>query len=195
MTDAIRLAVTLADVTNALHRSGILHRDIKPSNIGFTTEGVTKLLDFGMARLVARSDTADPVMLHSASGRRSRDAMSQESSTEGRIAGTLPYLSPEAVSGAKPDVTLDLWSICVVLYESLTGTNPAQAATPLMTMQRIATCDFPDIRTHLPDIEAALPAFFEHAFASDISIRPRTAEDLRDRLTALGDRLRVPEVT
>ena len=87
----------LADALAALHEKGFLHGDIKPSNIGFTSNGSPKLLDFGLAR------TAD-------------DAAG--------LGGTLRNASPEALAGRPPDEADDVWSLCVVLYEAVSGRHP-----------------------------------------------------------------------
>ena len=98
--EAVSAIVRLADALATLHDRGFLHGDIKPSNIGFTSNGSPKLLDFGLAR-----ETDDAV-------------------TAG---GTLRYMSPEALSGRLADEADDVWSLCVVLYEMVSGRHPFAA--------------------------------------------------------------------
>ena len=81
----------------ALHEKGFLHGDIKPSNIGFTLEGSPKLLDFGLARSTDDAATAG---------------------------GTLRHVSPEALSGRPAEEADDVWSLWVVLYETVSGRHP-----------------------------------------------------------------------
>ncbi len=95
---AVAVTAALADALAALHETGYLHGDVKPSNIGFTAAGSPKLLDFGLARL---SDDAAPL-----------------------AGGTVSYLSPEVLSGRPADEGNDLWSLCVVLYEMVSGRHP-----------------------------------------------------------------------
>ena len=95
--EAISMTTRLADALAALHEAGYLHGDVKPSNVGFTANGLPKLLDFGLAR---ESDDAD---------------------TTG---GTLRYLSPEVLAGRPADEADDVWSLCVVLHEMVTGEHP-----------------------------------------------------------------------
>jgi serine/threonine protein kinase len=192
----IDLGITLAEVTGALHRAGILHRDIKPSNIAFTADGTAKLLDFGMAQLLEgtasrdRLHTEERSIASTLSGRRRTGEFAiSDRTTEGRIAGTLPYLSPEAVAGETPDPSFDVWSICVVMYEAISGSNPAQAGTPMLTLHRIATCAFPDLRVVMPSADEAMAAFFRRVFSADAEQRPRSAATLRDRLAAVRETL------
>ena len=99
--EAVAVIAALADALATLHDKGLLHGDIKPSNVGFTSNGSPKLLDFGLTR--ETDDTA----------------------TAG---GTLRYLSPEVLSGRLADEADDVWSLCVVLYEMVSGRHPFAAA-------------------------------------------------------------------
>ena len=94
---AVSVAEVLADALAALHETGYLHGDVKPSNVGLTAAGSPKLLDFGLAR-AANDDAAR--------------------------GGTLRYLSPEALSGHAAEEADDVWSLCVVLYEMVSGAHP-----------------------------------------------------------------------
>ncbi len=98
--EAVSAIARLADALATLHDKGLLHGDIKPSNIGFTSNGSPKLLDFGLTR-----ETDDAV-------------------TAG---GTLRYMSPEVLSGRLADEADDVWSLCVVLYEMVSGRHPFAA--------------------------------------------------------------------
>ncbi len=87
----------LAEGLAVLHRAGHVHGDVKPSNIGFTADGTPKLLDFGLARVANDATVAG---------------------------GTLRYLSPEVLDGRPADEADDVWSLCVVLYEMVSGEHP-----------------------------------------------------------------------
>jgi len=120
--EAVLIGIQLADALDHIHHYGIVHRDIKPSNILFTANGVPKLADLGLAKL----------MLSVSERRRLRQA-------EAGI-GTPPYLAPEQVDpSAYGDVDwrADIWQLGVVLYEALTGQNPFMAPTPAEVTGRI----------------------------------------------------------
>ena len=99
--EAAAVAVRLADALEALHGAGYLHGDVKPSNIGFTAHGLPKLLDFGLSRGPHDSEIAG---------------------------GTLRYLSPEVLDGRAAGEADDVWSLCVVLFEMVTGEPPFTGA-------------------------------------------------------------------
>jgi tRNA A-37 threonylcarbamoyl transferase component Bud32 len=86
--EVLALGIRLADALTYMHERGVLHRDLKPSNIGLTSDGVTKLLDFGLSAEV------------------------------GTPAGTLAYLPPEALDGAPPDTAVDIWGLSTVLIQA-----------------------------------------------------------------------------
>ena len=96
-SEAVSMTTRLAEALAALHETGYLHGDIKPSNVGFTADGSPKLLDFGLAR---------------------------ETNDEATLGGTLRYLSPEALAGQPAEEADDVWSLCVVLHEMVSGEHP-----------------------------------------------------------------------
>ena len=95
--EAVSVAETLADALAALHETRHLHGDVKPSNVGLTANGSPKLMDFGLAR-------------------RATDIVTR--------GGTLSYLSPEVLSGRPAEAADDVWSLCVILYEMVSGEHP-----------------------------------------------------------------------
>jgi serine/threonine-protein kinase len=106
--EAIRIAREIAEALDAAHQRGIVHRDLKPANIKITADGVTKVLDFGLAQ-AAPIDTG---------------GVSEASSVDGPstlIRGTAAYMSPEQARGAIVDKRTDIWAFGCVVYEMLTG--------------------------------------------------------------------------
>src|SRR5215469_13731576 len=100
---AAEIAAQVARGLAAAHARDIVHRDIKPSNIGFTAQGVAKVIDFGLARVVSASVGTQ---------------------SQGVTTGTIGYMSPEQTISQPVDARTDVWALGVVLSEMLSGVNP-----------------------------------------------------------------------
>ncbi len=121
------ISIQIADGLQAAHRTGIIHRDIKPANIFVTTHGRVKILDFGLAKLVAAASEVEAEELrgdhphgrpaHPAGGTPIEHTLTRT----GMAMGTAGYMSPEQVRGEKLDARTDLFSFGLVLYEMATG--------------------------------------------------------------------------
>jgi hypothetical protein len=187
LREALGLGVVLADVLDRVHGSGVLHRDIKPSNIGYTGDGVPKLMDFGVAwmphGLEAPLDPHGTVRALLAGGG-STAALPSLTSAD-HIIGTPLYLAPEAVDGADADIAFDLWSLNLTLYESIAGRNPFSGETVFDVFERVRRAEVPDIRCFAPDCPAAVAQFFTRALALDATHRPSSSAELRNRLREL----------
>jgi serine/threonine protein kinase len=114
--EVLRIAIPIADAVARAHAAGIVHRDLKPANVMVGSDGTVKVLDFGLAKLVAQEDGGSPehetVTEEGDAGRLSRPGM---------VAGTAGYMSPEQAAGKKVDGRSDIFSFGAVLYEMVTG--------------------------------------------------------------------------
>jgi serine/threonine protein kinase len=114
--DVLRIAIPIADAVARAHAAGIVHRDLKPANVMVGSDGTVKVLDFGLAKLIAQEEAGSPeqetVTEEGDAGRLSRPGM---------VAGTAGYMSPEQAAGKKVDGRSDIFSFGAVLYEMVTG--------------------------------------------------------------------------
>lgn len=115
---ALSIARQVAAALAAAHAAGVIHRDIKPENIMVRRDALVKVLDFGLAQF-AESGTGE------------------DGGVRGVLMGTVKYMSPEQTRGLPLDARSDLFSLGVVLFETLTGRNPFAASTPTETLAAI----------------------------------------------------------
>jgi serine/threonine protein kinase len=116
--EVLRLGQQLAEGLSAAHGQGVIHRDLKPGNVRLTVDGRLKILDFGLAKQVARgSETA------------TTEAMTE---FHGPV-GTLPYMAPEQLHGDAVDTRTDIWAAGAVLYEMVTGRRHSRRGARLIT--------------------------------------------------------------
>src|SRR5256712_296593 len=113
----LRYGIQIASALARAHDRGIVHRDLKPANIVVTSDGLVKVLDFGLAKQVGSGIFEGPT--------RSL-ASTQDASS---VSGTLPYMAPEILRGDAADYRSDLWALGVVLYEAASGRLPFKGRT------------------------------------------------------------------
>ncbi|MFN8548191.1 MAG: protein kinase [Candidatus Eisenbacteria bacterium] len=114
----LTLAIGITRAVGAAHDAGLTHRDLKPSNILVSSDGVPKVLDFGLVKLrPPRAEEGAP------------EASTLDLSQSGLVVGTFPYMSPEQARGEEVDSRSDLFSLGVLFYEMATGRRPFQGAT------------------------------------------------------------------
>ena len=180
----LTIGIAVADAISAAHQKGITHRDLKPGNIMLgegEQAGRIKVLDFGLAKIVdAPLGAAGASMLPTEA-----PAHTAPITAEGRILGTVAYMSPEQAEGRAIDGRSDLFSLGVVLYEMATGQRPFTGDTNLSILSSILK----DTPKSVTDINPALPRelgrIIRRALAKDPERRYQTAKDLRNDLEDL----------
>jgi eukaryotic-like serine/threonine-protein kinase len=158
LADAVEIVLQVCAALDYAHRHGVIHRDIKPRNI-LVGPGVTKVTDFGTARILGANHTQTGTML-----------------------GTPAYMSPEMVRGQVAGPRSDLFSLGVVLYEALTGFNPFNAADLAAVLYRIVNIDAPSVRRHNAELPLALDRVLRRALAKEPDARCGTAADFANAL-------------
>jgi TolB-like protein/Tfp pilus assembly protein PilF len=179
------LSTALADAISAAHKRGITHRDLKPDNVMVDEEGRLKVLDFGLAKL--REETLDVE-----GGTQLPTATVTQ---EGKILGTVSYMSPEQAEGKTIDHRSDIFSLGVMLYQMATGQRPFKGDTSISIISSIMK----DTPASITDIKASLPnhlgRIVKRCLAKEPKSRYQSTHDLRNELEELGREVATGETT
>ncbi|MGC1451141.1 MAG: protein kinase [Candidatus Sulfotelmatobacter sp.] len=127
LNDALKYAVQIADALARAHAAGIVHRDLKPGNIMVNEDGLVKVLDFGLAKLTEPAPAGEDDSTRTL----------RPTTEEGKIVGTVAYMSPEQAEGKKVDARSDIFSFGSVLYEMVTGRQAFHGDTKASTLAAI----------------------------------------------------------
>jgi len=173
--DVVRLGAQIARGLQAAHEQGVVHRDLKPSNLRLTSDGLLKILDFGVARLEARA------------GGDVGDATATETA-DGQVVGTLPYMAPEQLLGRPVDARADVYGIGAVLYEMVAARRPHGDATGATLVSAILHEEPPPLRSQRPEVSPDLERVIVKALDKDPELRYQTAREMLVDLERLHQR-------
>ena len=179
LPEFFRIAEQLTAAVAVAHESGITHRDLKPDNVMVTPSGHVKVLDFGLAKLV--DEPADPAF--DGPTRVDSDKIPSPNLTEdGALLGTVPYMSPEHVTGRGFDHRSDIFSLGIILYEMLTGERPFHGSTSTSMMSAILRKPAEPIARRRTDIPRSIELAIELCLEKDPADRMQQTSALHEQL-------------
>ena len=178
LKDALAIALQITGGLSKAHDAGIIHRDLKPENLMISRDGYAKILDFGLAKLVAQREQAFTVD----SEQKTLPLVDTESGT---MLGTVNYMAPEQLLGQRVDRRCDIFSFGVVLCEMLTGAAPFVHGNRIDTMHAILHRPPQLVRENQPELPAEINRILGRALQKAPKDRYQHVAELTAELTAL----------
>lgn len=167
--EVLDIGIQVASALAAAHAAGFVHRDVKPENIMVRHDGIVKVLDFGLAKLIEQEMPAIDM---------SAPTKALHKTAPGVVLGTVSYMSPEQVRGLEADVRTDIWSFGVVLYEMVAGRRPFEGLTSSDVMAAILTTEPPSLNRFAPKTPSELQRIIKKALRKEREERCQTIQDM-----------------
>jgi Tol biopolymer transport system component/predicted Ser/Thr protein kinase len=177
LNEALKCAVQIADALARAHSAGIVHRDLKPGNIMVNEHGLVKVLDFGLAKLTEPTPASEDESTRTM----------RPTTEEGKIVGTVAYMSPEQAEGKKVDARSDIFSFGSVLYEMVTGGQAFHGDTKASTLAAILK-DNPRPASQLVDgLPREVERLISHCLRKEVNQRFQHMDDVKIVLEELKE--------
>jgi tRNA A-37 threonylcarbamoyl transferase component Bud32/dienelactone hydrolase len=184
LDDVLRFGAQIADALDKAHHNGVIHRDVKPANVFITTEGESKLLDFGLAKVRRPANDATLDVAFAVN----------TLTAPGSPIGTLAYMSPEQARGEEVDERTDIFSLGALLYEMATGVAPFRGDTPAEIFGAILNSTPVSPSRRDPRLPEELDRIINKALQKEPSKRYRSVSEMASELSALNAKLYPAEV-
>jgi serine/threonine protein kinase len=165
--EALRFTIDICRAADYAHQRGMVHRDIKPANVMLDVNGNAILMDFGIARIMG----------------------GQQHTATGAVLGTALYMSPEQIQGLHPDARADIYSVGVMLFESLSGRPPFEADSAMTLMMMHMKDPVPDIESLHPGIPHEIKKIVNRALEKDRASRYQSAAEMANALQKVLDKM------
>jgi len=179
LSKILDISIQIAGALAAAHSARIIHRDIKPENVIVRDDGLVKVLDFGLAKLIRKQPSLIGL---------EEETIKQNRTAEGLILGTVSYMSPEQARGEKIDIRTDIFSLGIVIYEMIAGRTPFAGGSMSETFANLLKTEPPPLEMSDSQLSLELGQVVNKALAKDRDDRYATAHHFAAALKKIKTR-------